>query len=76
MRINTQQKFDIFQTAFEGVMMLRPFVTSDTRGIFIKDYDSKAFRENGFVFSPREMVTIESKRGVLRGLHFQMPNGQ
>ena len=71
-----QHEFDIYQLAFEKVLMIQPFSASDNRGVLTKDYAEGIFHENGVDFFPREIITIESRRGVLRGLHFQTTNGQ
>jgi len=61
-------------TAIEGVLVLEPRVFGDERGFFLESYNQKAFddalgRELRFVQDNHS----RSARGVLRGLHFQLP---
>lgn len=45
----------------------------DPRGSFVKSYHQNFFQEQGLVTDWRENYYTISKRGVLRGLHFQSP---
>jgi dTDP-4-dehydrorhamnose 3,5-epimerase len=55
----------------EGLYLVQPRVFSDERGYNLETYNVKDFKEAGldmeFVQSNRSM----SKKGTLRGLHFQ-----
>ena len=56
--------------------MLEPKVFSDDRGFFLESYNEKTFREIGI---PDKFVQDNhsfSKRGVLRGLHYQVEKPQ
>ena len=62
------------QTPLEGLIRLRPKVFTDERGRFVVPYDQKLFWEltgvrNDFVQDNES----RSHKGVLRGLHFQLP---
>jgi dTDP-4-dehydrorhamnose 3,5-epimerase len=46
---------------------------SDDRGCFVKTFHFKEFLKNGIDFSPKEEFFSISKKGVLRGMHFQIP---
>jgi dTDP-4-dehydrorhamnose 3,5-epimerase len=62
------------RTAIDGVLILEPRVFGDERGFFLESYNQKAFddalgRELRFVQDNHS----RSARGVLRGLHYQLP---
>ncbi|MDR1517851.1 MAG: dTDP-4-dehydrorhamnose 3,5-epimerase [Dysgonamonadaceae bacterium] len=61
------------QTNIAGVFILEPKVFGDERGYFFESFSEGWFREN--VRQTRFVQDNESKsrRGVLRGLHFQKP---
>jgi len=66
----------ITKTKLEGLLLLEPRVFPDSRGHFFELWNKKRNTEAGI---PSELVqdnVSSSKRGVLRGLHFQNPNAQ
>lgn len=56
-----------------GVHLLQPKVFTDNRGDFVKTYHTGAFAELGISFTPVEEFFSTSHKGVLRGMHFQLP---
>ena len=60
----------------DGVYIVEPFFSNDERGSFIKTYDYELYKKNGVDFKVIETCQSISKRGVLRGLHFQSQNSQ
>ena len=60
---------EIKKTDFNGVLILQPKVLEDTRGSFMESYRSEWFTGVKFI-QDNEAV---SKKGVVRGLHFQRP---
>ncbi len=60
-------------TEFAGLLVLQPKVFADARGSFVKTYHEGLFRELGIHFAPREEFFSVSRRGVVRGMHFQTP---
>ena len=66
----------VTQTDLAGVLVLEPRVFSDARGAFFESFraDRCAAMGVGAAFV-QDNVSI-SRRGVLRGLHFQHPRGQ
>lgn len=64
------------EQSINGVYKIIPFSTLDFRGDSVKDFSEEVFRENGICFQPKEILTIRSKKGVLRGIHFQRIKGQ
>ena len=65
---------NVTPTAIEGVLILEPKVFGDARGFFMESFNQKAF--NAAV--GHEVVFVQdnhsrSGKGVLRGLHYQLP---
>ena len=57
-----------------GVILLEPKVFCDSRGYFFESFNQKTFEE-AIGLSPRFVQENHSKsiKGVLRGLHYQLP---
>ena len=69
-------KFKFTETEIEGVYIIEPIVFGDNRGYFMETYNYNEFKEAGL-----DMVFVQdnqskSKKGVLRGLHFQKTHSQ
>ncbi|MBB6216437.1 dTDP-4-dehydrorhamnose 3,5-epimerase [Anaerosolibacter carboniphilus] len=69
-------KFLFIQTEISGLYVIEPKVFADQRGYFMESYNHREFCENGL-----DMVFVQdnqskSKKGVLRGLHFQKEHPQ
>lgn len=65
---------NVITTAIEGVLILEPKVFGDARGFFMESFNQKAFNEA----VGHEVVFVQdnhsrSSKGVLRGLHYQLP---
>lgn len=56
-----------------GVMLLEPRTFTDARGRFVKTFHAPDFASLGIAFNPLEEFYSVSHRGVLRGMHFQLP---
>lgn len=56
-----------------GCFLIDPFHALDERGSFTKIYQESAFAKLGLNSHFREEYFSVSRRGVLRGLHFQNP---
>ena len=66
----------VLKTPLAGALILEPKVFADDRGFFLESYNEKVFREIGI---PDKFVQDNhsfSKRGVLRGLHYQVEKPQ
>jgi len=61
----------IVATEFDGLFILDPKVIGDERGYFMESYSYKSFSENGITINFVQDNQSRSKKGVLRGLHFQ-----
>lgn len=56
-----------------GVVLIEPRVFEDARGFFYENYREDRFREAGLSARFVQDNHSRSQRGVLRGLHFQLP---
>jgi len=69
-------QFTFTETKLKGVYIIEPRVFGDHRGYFLETYNYEDFKAAGL-----DMVFVQdnqskSKKGVLRGLHFQKPKPQ
>ncbi|PIE82790.1 MAG: dTDP-4-dehydrorhamnose 3,5-epimerase [Candidatus Contendobacter odensis] len=67
---------NIIETPLPGVLLLEPQVFGDTRGFFMETYSAARYHEAGL---PQHFVQdnhSRSRRGVLRGLHYQLVQPQ
>ena len=64
-------KFVFNKTAIEGVYVIEPTVFGDERGYFMETYSETDFKEAGLDYKFVQDNQSSSRRGVLRGLHFQ-----
>ena len=62
------QTFDI-----EGPLLITPRVFPDDRGYFYESYNEQLFYKNGITVKFVQDNQSCSRKGVLRGLHFQAP---
>lgn len=64
---------ELIYTSLEGCFQLRPFFTEDERGTFVKTFHAERFAELGLPTDWREEYYSSSRKGVIRGMHFQTP---
>ena len=64
-------KFTFHKTKIEGVRIIEPTVYGDERGYFMESYNQREFQEAGICCEFIQDNQSMSKKGVLRGLHFQ-----
>lgn len=69
-------KFNFIKTEIEGVCVIEPKVFGDNRGYFMETYNYEEFKENGLDTVFVQDNQSKSKKGVLRGLHFQKEHSQ
>lgn len=69
-------KFKKINTEIEDLFVIEPTVFEDNRGFFMETYNKKDFEELGIKEEFVQDNQSKSKKGVLRGLHFQMENTQ
>lgn len=61
-------------TSLPGVIMLEPSKHADSRGFFLESYNSRDFEAaTGIYTTFIQDNHALSKKGVLRGLHYQLP---
>ena len=63
--------FTFEETAIKGVYVIEQKVFGDHRGYFMETYSQQAFREAGLDYTFVQDNQSYSRKGVLRGLHFQ-----
>ena len=61
----------IITTEFDNLFILEPKVIEDERGYFMESYSQKTLSENGIGIDFVQDNQSKSRKGVLRGLHFQ-----
>lgn len=64
------------KTALEGLCLIQPFYEPDNRGFFTKSFERNAFCKAGIHINVWETFYTHSRKGVLRGLHFQRCHSQ
>jgi dTDP-4-dehydrorhamnose 3,5-epimerase len=67
----------VLETGLPGVVVVEPQVFGDARGFFLETHSQRRYAEAGI--APEGFVQSNlssSRRGVLRGLHYQLPNPQ
>ena len=65
-------KLTVETCEIEGLKIITPQVFGDNRGYFMETYQQKDFEEIGIGLPFVQDNQSASKRGVLRGLHFQI----
>jgi dTDP-4-dehydrorhamnose 3,5-epimerase len=64
------------ETNLDGVVLLEPQVYGDERGFLVETYSAPAWAEAGVDLEFVQENHSRSRRGILRGLHFQTRPGQ
>ena len=68
---------NVLRTEIPDVLVLEPKVFGDERGFFLESYNKKLFRQaTGLEVEFVQDNHSSSKRGVLRGLHYQIRQPQ
>ncbi|MBU3183948.1 dTDP-4-dehydrorhamnose 3,5-epimerase [Clostridium estertheticum] len=68
--------FNFIETKIDGVYIIEPKVFGDNRGYFMETYNKNDFFEAGLKMEFVQDNESKSKKGVLRGLHFQTKHTQ
>ena len=66
----------IVPTELPDVLVIEPRVFEDQRGFFLESYNRRAFAEAGIDAEFVQDNHSGSRRGVLRGLHYQIEHAQ
>jgi dTDP-4-dehydrorhamnose 3,5-epimerase len=68
--------FTFHKTEIEGVYIIEPKVFGDDRGYFMETYKESDFIEAGLNYKFVQDNQSKSRKGVLRGLHYQLHHPQ
>lgn len=68
--------FDKQDLFLDGVKLITPFYQEDNRGYFLKSLEKDIYKEWGLNADIYEDFESRSKKGVIRGMHFQTQNPQ
>ena len=69
-------KFNFIKTDIDGMFIIEPTVFGDNRGYFLETYHYNEFKKAGIDVEFVQDNQSKSRRGVLRGLHFQTKKPQ
>lgn len=68
--------FEIEQTGIEGLVFVKAFLSEDMRGSYMKVFERERFETAGLPTQFFEFSDIRSRRGVVRGIHYQTKHSQ
>lgn len=68
--------FTFTETKIKDVYIIEPKLFGDERGYFMETYSEQVFKEAGLGYTFVQDNQSSSKKGVLRGLHFQKIHSQ
>ena len=63
---------EIINTSIEGLLIIKPDVFEDERGYFFESFNQQKFQNAGIDVRFVQDNESKSKKGVVRGLHFQL----
>ncbi|MGH7702436.1 MAG: dTDP-4-dehydrorhamnose 3,5-epimerase, partial [Gemmatimonadales bacterium] len=66
----------VTETDIPGVLLVEPVVVGDARGSFFESWRANRYADAGIGSRFVQDNVSFSRRGTLRGLHFQNPHGQ
>ena len=61
------------ETPLPGVYIVEQIISKDSRGAFVKNFQSSQFQRYGLECSFKESYYTKSREDVIRGMHFQTP---
>lgn len=68
--------FGFMKTEIDGLLLITPHLYQDPRGTYKKYYEKNVYAENGITCEFTESSDLYSKKGALRGLHYQIADSQ
>jgi dTDP-4-dehydrorhamnose 3,5-epimerase len=68
-------RFERLETRIQGVGLIQPRVLGDERGFFVETYRRNEFADLGIAEEMVQDNHSRSKRGIVRGMHFQIGDG-
>lgn len=69
-------KFTFIQTGIKDLVVVEPALFGDNRGYFMETWNRRDFEQADLFMDFVQDNQSKSKKGVLRGLHFQIENPQ
>ncbi|EGJ49363.1 dTDP-4-dehydrorhamnose 3,5-epimerase [Desulfocurvibacter africanus] len=67
---------EVLQTHIAGVLLIKPHVFGDNRGFFLETFQQERYRSAGIALPFVQDNRSRSRKGILRGLHFQRQHPQ
>lgn len=67
---------EVVKTPIEGVLLIKPKVFGDDRGYFVETWQQERYAENGIDLRFVQDNHSMSRKGTLRGLHYQKEHPQ
>lgn len=64
------------ETSLPGVILIEPMIFQDDRGFFMETFHSEKYKDIGIAKPFLQDNHSHSRRGTLRGLHYQLKNPQ
>lgn len=72
--LNADRQMNVIKTSIPDVLIFEPKVFGDERGFFFESFNHKLFEEAvGYPVTFVQDNHSKSSKGVLRGLHYQLP---
>lgn len=68
--------FEFTKTDIGGVFIINHHNYNDDRGLYEKNFELNIFKENGIDFNITESSDLYTKKGAIRGLHYQKGESQ
>lgn len=68
--------FEFRKTEIADLLVIQPHMYPDDRGLYKKYYEKKIFADNGITCAFMESSDLYSRKGALRGLHYQTEKSQ
>ena len=74
--LTSSQSMQRLETRLDGLVLLEPAVHGDARGFFVETFRADVAEANGIPLAFVQDNHSRSRRGTLRGIHFQTHPGQ
>ena len=62
----------VSETELKGVLLIQPDVFGDERGFFLESFNKERYKQAGIEFNFVQDNLSKSKKGTIRGLHYQV----
>ena len=70
------ENISFHETEISNLIIIEPHMFYDNRGLYEKHYEKNIFSEHGITCEFTESSDLYSKKGALRGLHYQTVDSQ